>query len=102
MNWYKIAQNASNDLLSQLSMLDTRGKKAIMQANELIIKDMNIKVGDTLFSLTGMSSGADKNYEVRSINPDFSLSLLSETGRIMNNVPLFNGLKNNQPSWKKV
>jgi hypothetical protein len=102
MNWYKIAQDASNDLLSQLSMLDTRGKKAIIQANELILKDMDIKVGDKLFSLTGMSNGPDKNYEVRSINPDFSLSLLSETGRVMNNVPLFNALKSNQPAWKKV
>lgn len=102
MNWYKIAQNVSSELLSQLSMLDTRGKKAISQANELIVKNMDIKVGDKLFSLTGMSNGPDKNYEVRAINPDFSLSLLSETGRVMNNVPLFNGSKNNQPSWKKV
>ena len=100
-NWYKLANNS--DLLFQLSKLDTRSQVNKAKANELILKYLNVKVGDILTSLSGMSSGVDKNYEIKSINPDFSVNLLAiETQRPMNNVNLYNFSKQNRPAWTKI
>jgi len=102
MNWYKTAL-MNTEIANQLSLLDTRGKADSAKANEIILKAMDIKVGDKLIHNAGMSSGKDKNYEVRSINPNFSINVLAlETGRFMFNVNLFNFLKHNQPIWEKV
>lgn len=101
MNWYKKAEQ-SPDLFMQLSKLDTRVKQDKVKANELILRSLNINVGDILTSTTGMSSGVDKNYEVKSINPDFSVNLFAtETQRPMDNVNLYNFSKMNRPAWEK-
>ena len=100
MNWYKKAQI---DINGQLSLLDTRTRADTLKANDLILKTLNIQIGDILRSKAGMSSGPDKNYEVKSINPNLSVNLLAlETNRPMPNVNLFNPIKKNQPAWEKA
>jgi hypothetical protein len=102
MNWYKKAQDNSSNIPTQLSLLDTRGKKDKAKANEIILKFLNIKCGDILKSTTGMSSGIDKNYKVQSINQDFSVNLFAiESGREMSNVNLYDFAKHNMPAWEK-
>ena len=102
MNWYK-KSSMNSQLLSYLSLLDTRNKKNAEKANEIILRALNIQVGDILRSTAGMSSGIDKNYKVESINPDFSVNLLAmETSREMPNVKLYDFTKRNAPRWEKI
>ena len=104
MNWYKKAQLDPN-LLYELGRLDTRGKADKVKANEIILRALNIQIGDILRGVGGggMSSGIDKNYKVLSINPDFSVNLFAmETKREMPNAALYDFIKHNMPRWEKV
>jgi hypothetical protein len=97
--WSKLAQGGMT--VNDLHGIDTRGKNGVAQANAIILKAVGIRVGDVINSPDYVKP--DRNFKVVSVNTNSSVNLLAlESGRMMNNVNLFNSMKNNRPNWSKA
>ena len=117
-NWYRMSQEidpesqqplTEDELLKKFALLDTRGRKDRVLANKMIIKFLNIGVGDVLVGVgrCSMSNMKDVHYKVERIFDDGNLALLAlESGRLMNEPSglycAIDPRHPNSPRWRKA